>query len=259
MTRVRRSKVAPVGVVSKVLRILEALDNSPTGLNLRQIALQTAVNRATAYRFLSHLEYEGYLFRESGGTYVIGARLANFGTGIAYHARLRKISRPVLEKVWRTTSETVNLAVLDGHDVFFLEVIESPQLFRMGSHAGMRMALNCTALGKAILAFLPTEQREETLAALVFTRVTSRTIMDAPRMRKELAKVLRQGYALDDQEGNLGARCVAAPILDKSGKLVAAISVTGPITRIARDKINTLAALVKKSAKEISSRLDRAG
>jgi IclR family KDG regulon transcriptional repressor len=258
MIRARRSKVAPVGVVGKVLRILEALRDSPTGLSLRQIAFQTAVNRATAYRLLSHLENAGYLFRDSGGTYLIGPRLASFATGIAYHARLRKLSRPILEKAWRATKETVNLAVLDGHSVFFLEVIESPQLFRMGSQVGMRMPLNCTALGKAILAFIPLEQREETLESMAFTRVTSRTIMDAARMRKELTKIHSQGFALDDEEGNLGARCVAAPVLDHSGKLVAAISVTGPVTRITRDEINSLSTLVKKTAKEISFRLDRA-
>jgi DNA-binding IclR family transcriptional regulator len=257
MTRNRKSKCAPVGVVGKVLRILESLDNSPTGLNLRQISLQTGVNKSTAYRFLSHLESAGYLFREEAGSYVIGPRLANFGSGMAHHARLRKTSRPILEKVWRATKETVNLAVLDGQNVLFLDVIESPQMFRMGSQVGMRMALNCTALGKAILAFLPSEQREEMLGSLTFTRVTPRTIMDATCLRKELGKVFRQGYALDDEEGNLGARCVAAPILDGSGKILAAVSITGPATRITRDKISSLGTSVKSTAKEISSRLNR--
>ena len=256
MIRAQRSKAAPVEVIGKVLRILEALDNSSEGLNLRQISLQTGVNKSTAYRFLSHLEGAGYLFRQEDGTYLIGPRLARFGTGIAYHARLRKISRPILEEVWRITKETVNLAILDGHEVLLLDVIESPQLFRMGSQVGMRMALNCTALGKTILAFMPLETQEEMLASLTFTRVTPRTIMDAARLRKELVRVRNQGYALDDREGNLGARCIAAPILDGSGRVLAAISVTGPVTRITRERVLSLGDLAKNGAKKISSRLN---
>ncbi|MGO9641732.1 MAG: IclR family transcriptional regulator [Candidatus Acidiferrales bacterium] len=240
-----------------MLRILEALDSSPTGLQLRQIAQQTSIHKSTAYRFLAHLESAGYLFRDDGGAYIIGPRLAQLGAGIAYHATLRKVSRPALQRMWRTTKETVNLAVLDGHDVLYLDVIESPHMFRMGSQVGMRRPLNCTALGKAILAFLPLEQREEMLASLTFDRVTSRTITDAARLRKELAKILRLGFALDDQETDLGARCIAAPILDGSGKIMAALSISGPITRISRDKIQSFAKSAKSAAKDISSRLNR--
>ncbi len=257
MIRARQSKASPVGVVGKVLRILEALDNSPAGLQLRQIALQTGIHKSTAYRFLAHLENAGYLLRGDGGAYIIGPRLAQLGAGIDYHEALRKVSRPVLQKVWRTTKETVNLAVLDGHDVLYLEVIESAHMFRMASQVGMRRPLNSTALGKAILAFASPEQREEMLASLTFDRITSRTITDPARFRKELAKILRQGYALDDQEGNLGARCVAAPILDESGKIMAALSVSGPITRIKHGKITAFANSVKNAAREISSRLNR--
>jgi DNA-binding IclR family transcriptional regulator len=256
MIRARNSKAAPVGVVGKVLRILEALDSSSTGLQLRQIAQQTGIHKSTAYRFLAHLENAGYLFRDDAGAYIIGPRLSQLGAGIAFHATLRKISRPVLQKVWRTTKETVNLAVVEGHDILYLDVIESAHTFRMGSQAGMRRPINCTALGKAILAFLPTDHREELLASLTFERFTRRTIADGPRFRKELAKVHRQGYALDDQEAELGARCVAAPILNETGKAIAAISVSGPQTRIGRDKIHAFATSIENGAKEISSRLN---
>jgi len=94
MIRARESKSAPVGVVGKVLRILEALDAAPTGLQLREISQQTSLNKSTAYRFVAHLENEGYLFRDDTGAYIVGPKLARLGAGIAYHATLRKISRP---------------------------------------------------------------------------------------------------------------------------------------------------------------------
>lgn len=255
MIRARESKSAPVGVVGKVLRILEALDASPAGLQLREIAEQTSVNKSTAYRFVAHLENEGYLLRDHAGAYVVAPKLARLGAGIAYHATLRKISRPVAVALSNETKETVNLGVLDGHELLYLEVIESPHSFRMASQAGMRRPLNCTALGKTLLAFLPDENREELLPLLTFERATPRTIPNLARFRKELARVVQEGYAIDDQETDMGARCVAAPILDASGSVTAAISVSGPVTRIGRDRIQAYALATKKAARAISAQL----
>lgn len=255
MIRARESKSAPVGVVGKVLRILEALDASPTGLQLREIAGQTGVNKSTAYRFVAHLENEGYLFRDEAGAYIVGPKLAKLGAGAAYHATLRKISRSALAALSKETKETVNLGVLDGHDLLYLEVIESPHSFRMTSQPGMHRPLNCTALGKALLAFLSAEHREEILPLLTFERTTPRTIPNLSRLRRELTRVGQQGYAVDDQETDLGARCVAAPILDESGKVAAAVSVSGPITRISKDRIQAFAVATKQAASMISARL----
>jgi len=255
MIRARESKSAPVGVVGKVLRILEALDGSPTGLQLREIAEQTSVNKSTAYRFVAHLENEGYLLRDQAGAYVVGPKLARLGAGISYHATLRKISRPVAIALSNETKETVNVGVLDGHEVLYVEVIESPHSFRMASQPGMHQPLNCTALGKALLAFLPAEHREELLPMLTFERATPRTIPNLTRFKRELTRVVQVGYAIDDQETDMGARCVAAPILDESGKVAAAISVSGPVTRISRDRIQAYASLTKKAARTISAHL----
>ena len=255
MIRARESKSAPVGVVSKVLRILEVLDGSPSGLQLRQIAQQTGIHKSTAYRFLAHLETEGYLFRDDAGAYIVGPKLARLGAGIPYHATLRNVSHPVVQKLWRITSETVNLAVLDGHEVLYLDVMESPHTFRLVSQIGMRRPLHCTALGKAMLACVPPQESESVLPSLTFERFTPRTVTDLARFRKELAKVRQQGFALDDEEAGLGSRCVAAPIFDQSEKVTAAISVSGPITRINRDRIQAFASAVKEGARSISARL----
>jgi DNA-binding IclR family transcriptional regulator len=237
--------------------VLEALDRSSTGLQLREIAEQTGVNKCTAYRFLAHLESEGYLFRDDGGAYVVGPKLARLGAGVSYHATLRKISRPVLDSLLKATNETVNLGVMDGHDVLYLDVLESPHTFRMVSQPGLHRPLNSTALGKAMLALMPAEQREEILPTLTFTPVTPRTIPNLPRLRRELTRTAQQGFAVDDQEADLGARCVAAAIMDESGKVAGAISVSGPITRISKEKVQIYALSVKKGARMISARLDQ--
>src|SRR5262252_1155819 len=143
MIRARESKSAPVGVVGKVLKILEVLDTSPTGLQLREIAHQTGINKSTAYRFLAHLESQDYLVRDDGGGYIVGPKLARLGSGVSFHATLRSVSRPVLISIAQFTKETVNLGVLDRHQVLYLEVIESTHSFRMVSQPGMRRPLGC--------------------------------------------------------------------------------------------------------------------
>jgi IclR helix-turn-helix domain len=103
--RMRASKSAPVGVISKVLRILEALNASPAGLQLREIAEQTAINKSTAYRFLAHLELERYLYRHESGAYMVGPKLVRRGSGISYQRTLRQISHPILQELWKITRE----------------------------------------------------------------------------------------------------------------------------------------------------------
>jgi IclR family acetate operon transcriptional repressor len=242
-------------VVTKVLRILEVLQASPTGLQLKDIALRTTLNKSTAYRFLAHLESEGYLFRDDSGAYIVGPKLARLGSGTAYHATLRTVCRPVMQRLWVTTTETVNLGVLSGLDVLYLDVLESSHSFRLVSQIGSRRPLHCTALGKAMLAFLSPNERESAVASLRLEKFARRTITSIPRLQRELSKVAQQGYAVDDEEAGAGSRCVGAPIFDQSGNVAAAISVSGPITRIDRAKLLPISKAVRDGAQLISRNL----
>jgi DNA-binding IclR family transcriptional regulator len=255
MIRARESKAAPVGVVMKVLKILETLHGNPSGLQLKDIAQRTAINKSTAYRFLAHLQGAGYLFRDDAGAYVIGPKLARLGSGINLEESLRKMSRSVLQNLWAATGETVNLAILDGLQVLYLDVIESSHTFRLASQVGARRPLHCTALGKAMLAHLPDEEAKELLPSLRLDRLTPRTITQPAKLKKELVRTRLQGYALDDEEAVLGARCIAAPIFDAGGKVLGGISVSGPLTRITEDKVSLFAGIVKKAARSVSGRL----
>src|SRR5437588_5289948 len=98
MIRAQESKSGPVGVLAKVLRVLEVLDAAPAGLALKDVAARAALNKSTAYRFLAHLESEGYLFRDETGAYIVGPKLARLGAGMAYHATLRSVGRPVMQQ-----------------------------------------------------------------------------------------------------------------------------------------------------------------
>jgi DNA-binding IclR family transcriptional regulator len=255
MPRVTKSRPgsAPVGVISKVLLILEALQGSSAGLGLKAICDLTGIHKSTAHRFLKHLEREGYLLRTEAGAYLIGPRLSQMSARGDQGATLQAVARPILWELWKSTQETVNLAVLDQGTVLYVDVIESPHEFRLSSRVGTRRSLHVTALGKALAAFLPAEARENVLSTIAFQKSTERTIMNLLQFRQELEKIRRQGYAVDDEEAVQGARCVSAPILNSEGEPIAAVSVSGPVTRVSPNQVAGLAGAVTSAARAISA------
>ena len=244
---------APVGVISKVLLILEALQGSSAGLGLKAICDLTGVHKSTAHRFLKHLERERYLIRTEAGAYLIGPRLSQMSTRGNQGATLQAVARPILGELWKSTQETVNLAVLDQGTVLYVDVIESPHEFRLSSRVGTRRSLHVTALGKALAAFLPAELQENVVSRIIFEPATARTISNLLQFRQELEKVRRQGYAVDDEEAVQGARCVSAPILNSDREPIAAVSVSGPVTRVSPTQVAGLAGAVTSAARAIST------
>lgn len=257
--KVRQSNSAPVGVLTKVLSIFDLLDRSPEGLQLRSIAEQTRLNKSTAYRFLSHLERAGYLVRESSGAYLLGPRLVQLGSGSTYQSTIRRVSRPALEALWSQSGETVNLGVLAGRDVLYLDVLESPHAFRLVSKVGMRRPLHCTGLGKVILAWQPNGFLRELLEGPRLEKLTAHSLTRADELNKEMKRIQRLGYAVDNEEAELGARCIAAPVFDLSGHVVAGVSISGPVTRMPRTHTATMAKVLKQAALGISRQLGYSG
>ena len=253
MRTLQKLKPADVGVLSKVLRIFEAIQDSPSPLHLRDICQQTDINKTTAYRFLSHLQREGYLFRNESGNYSFGMKLLQLAARRDPRAVLQETARPELRQLWKETQETVNFAVLDEGVVLYVDVIESPHVFRLASKIGMRRPIYSTALGKALAAFLPEERRKSILDLQNFQALTPHTITRVEQLKEELKKVRQRGYSIDEEESVLGARCVAAPVLDHNQEPVAAVSVSGPCSRIGPDKIPEFVAAVRSACRAISN------
>ena len=250
--KVEKRKVHPVGTLQKTLRILELICDSPKGLRLKEISESTGFNKSTAYRFLVHLEQEGYLVRNGSQAYVLGFKFIEMAARGNWVEGLRSMAWPFLIELQRSVPETVNLAVLDLDSVLYVEVLESPHAFRLVSTPGMKRPLHCTGLGKVLLAFLPAADQERLLSAMTFERMTPRTITSPVRLRKELAQIRERGYALDDEEAVVGARCVAAPILDSRQHAIAALSVAAPVSRISRGQIPSFTRAVQGTAAAIS-------
>jgi DNA-binding IclR family transcriptional regulator len=247
-----RLKPAPVGVITKVFRILEAIQGSSSGLALKPICGVTGIHKSTAHRFLKHLERDGYLIRTETGTYLIGPKFSQFSARANHRATLQAVARPILWEIWKSTRETVNLGVLDQGTVLYVEVIESPHEFRLSSRVGTRRSLHATALGKALAAFLADEEKDRVLSTIQFQPLTSKTIMNLVQFRQELEIIRKQGYAVDDEETTLGARCVSAPILGAEREVMAALSVSGPVTRISPSQVPVVAQAVINAARAIS-------
>jgi IclR family KDG regulon transcriptional repressor len=253
----KKRRSAPVGVITKVLRILELLYQFPDGLQLKDIAEKTGINKSTALRFLSHLEQENYLLRDSYGSYLLGLRVIRLGGRMSFEKVLCKISRPILEKLSRLTSETVNLAVLQSMSVILLDVIESPHRFSVLSQVGETGELHCTALGKVIFAYLEDGPRKNDIfSSIQFVAKTPRTIMSIARLKEDLVQIRKQGFSHDDEEAFVGARCIGAPIFGADGTVIAALSVSGPVSRISKQRLLPYAELVCQAGRDIATAMN---
>lgn len=255
----RPKKSKPVGVLTKAFRILALLQNSHSPMNLKEISAQSGINKSTALRLLAHLEREKYVSRDEKGDYSPGSSLVRVGGPSEFQETIRRIARPHLWELWRSTQETVNLAMLDGLEVVYLDCLESVHEFRLVAHIGMRAVLYRTALGKAMLAFLPAERREAILRSLTFQAFTPNTVVSAEQLRNELEQIRELGYAVDNEESHLGLRCVAAPVLGSSREAVAAISVSSTTGRLTLEKVSGLGAVVRQAAESVAARLTSAG
>lgn len=253
-TKKQQRKSAPVGVITKILRILELLNQFSKGLQLKDIANKTGINKSTALRFLDHLERENYLLRDPRGAYSLGLRLMRLGGSKSFEKALCTISRPFLEHLRSITSENVNLAVLEGMNVLHLDVLGSPHRLSIISEIGQTGELYCTALGKAILAYMEDGPRKDELfASIKFDARTPRTITSMARLKEDLAQIRKQGFAHDDEEDSIGARCIGAPIFGPDGGVIAALSVSGPISRIPKQRLLYYAGLACEAAQNISA------
>src|SRR5260370_3354017 len=248
-----RVKLVPVGVITKVFRILEAIQGSSSGLTLKPICEITGVHKSTAHRFLKHRERDGYLIRTEPGAYLIGPKCSHLSARANHRATLQAVARPILWEIWKSTRETVNLGALDQGTVLYIEVIESPHEFRLSSRVGTRRSLHATALGKALAAFLVGEQKERVLATIQFQPLTPKTIMNLVQFRQELEIIRKHGYAVDDEETTLGARCLSAPILGANREVVAPVSDSWPRKTISPAQVPALAAAVMKAARATSA------
>ena len=254
----RRAEVVPsarykVDAAAKALELLSTFSFREPRLSLADLASRTGIPRATAFRLLSTLEQSGFLDKVHGA-YQLGIKCFVLGNIVAGGLDLRETARPHLAALREATRETTQIAILDHWQVVYLERMLSPlSVGYMRSRAGAILPAYCTGLGKALLAFRPEAEVAAWAATQKFTALTPRTITSAKRLMKELAIIRERGYGLDQEEREKGVTCIAAPIFNHNGDVVAAISVAGPTERMPREVVGSGIALeVVRAAHAIS-------
>jgi IclR family transcriptional regulator, acetate operon repressor len=241
---------------NRVVDILELLAASRDGLALREISAQLEAPKSSLLPLLRALTARGLLEQGHSGAYRLGSRALGLGSGAAAQRDLVDLARPALLALMRRTDETVFLGVLAGDSlsVVYVDKVDSEQIIRYAAGVGDRRPLHATSTGKAILAFLPAEQREEILRALPLERHTDRTVTSVAALRASLEETQRTGICVSVDEMVRGASGVAAPIFDRHGAVVGACTIAGPTDRL-RSRLRQLAAEARDAADAISTLL----
>jgi DNA-binding IclR family transcriptional regulator len=241
--------------VGRALEVLEHIAGSRTGLSLTQLTRLLNYPRSTVHCLLLTLERSGYIQRTAArGPYLCGARLVELSGKALGGACVREAGLPVLRVVMQRTRLISHIALMERDQVTIIAQLAPP-----GAHltttVGQRLEVHCTALGKAIVAWLSESRLRDLLRARSLAAHNDKTIVSERRFHEELAATRRRGYAVDDEEAMIGWRCLAAPVLDASGGPVAAISVMGSTLQITEHNAQQIGGELMRSAARIARNL----
>lgn len=246
-------RTASVPAVGRALAIFELLARSKGGLTLAELTRRLSLPKSSTHCLLLTLERCGYLRRnESTSRYMFGLKLFSLANMAVSGIKLREQAAPFLRSLMEKTGLTVHLAILEQNEAVLIEKVEPPGSFKLATWLGKRMEAHCTSTGKALIAFLPETELDRLIREHGLPRHNENTIGRARRLKEHLAQVRSLGYAVDDEEDELGFRCVGSPIFDSSGYVIAAVSVCGTTEQIRPENLPTLAAEVKLTASQIS-------
>ena len=242
--------------IERALSVLQCLGRSKRGFSISEIGRRLKIPKSSAHLILATLERRGFLQKNTQtGRYHFGLQLVSLSRSAIENLDLREEANSFLRSLMQETGLTVHMAVLERDEAVIIEKVEAPGLVRLASWVGRRLDVNCTGVGKVLMAFLPPDELEYLLRTKEFARHNSRTIISKNALRRELTLVRQSGYALDNEEDEPGVRCIGAPVFDENGAAVAAISVAGTANQIGMDRVPILARQVMRTAQGISSRM----
>jgi len=242
--------------IERGLDLLEALAVAQGGVGVVDLSSRVSLHTSTVHRLLSTLLARGYVSQDSQtGQYSLGPRVLPLAHAFQDHSEIRAIARRHLQSLMEATGETANLIFLDHAEAVYVDQVPSPRLVRMFAAIGRRVPLHSTGCGKVFLANMTSADRAQIVKERGLPKFTRHTITTIAKLEHEMAEIRRCGFAVDDQEHDEGVRCVAAPIRDHTGNVVAAISIAGPTTRVTKDRIPELSRLVMKISAQLSANL----
>lgn len=242
-------------VVAKTFAIIDALAQTESGAGVTELSRKLKHPKATVFRILFTLQRLGYAKKnDSTEAYQLTDQVEVF-TRHGIRRTLRRAARPFLERLLGRFEQTVNLGVLERDQILYVEILEGLRSIRMAATVNTYAPIHSTALGKALLAFLDPSQAERLLRERPLARLTPKTMTSVALLLHHLKKVRACGFAVDNEETEVGARCVAAPILDSLSKPLAAISVSGPTSHMKTGQIEEIAKAVREACRKISAQI----
>jgi IclR family transcriptional regulator, KDG regulon repressor len=248
-----------ISSVQRCLQVLRLFGRTSNGLMPVEVAKLSGLPTSTVYRFLANLESAGFLTCGDGGKYFLDVACFSTGQFALSHLDIRRLSLPYLKALNEHTRETIHLLVRQGVRAVYVEKLESPQLPNTISRIGVSVPLYCTAVGKVLLAYLPSDDIGQVLRQIEPRSRTSHTISTTEELQKQVERVRRCGYSFDLEENEPHIRCVAAPIWDHSGNVNASLSVSGPAKRMPVARMRELAPVVQEAGIRISRELGYRG
>jgi len=259
--KLQRTSKAPVEryrihVIDRAAQILDCFGFDHQELSVSEIGAKTGLHRSTAHRILMALEYNDLIKQNpSTGKYHLGIKLFKLGHQAVSQLNLREICRPFLSRLMNDTKETIHLAVLDDDQVLYLDKVEGPHALRMPSRVGRHIPTYCTSLGKAMLSCLDDQEVKSILRRQTLKPHTENTAKNINQLLADLRSVRKRGYAVDNEEIEIGLRCVGAPLRDYTGGMVGAISVAAPSARLSEKNTPVIGRMVIAIAAGISEQL----
>src|SRR3954470_22601500 len=255
LTKKPKPKRMRLSSVANSIRLTKAFSENEFEMGISALAIKLGLAKSTVHRLASTLvEYDILEQNRENGKYRLGLALFELGTLVRRKMDVMSEAQQQIHALADLTGETVQLAILDHLSVLYIRIRESRQAVRMSSGLGSRAPAHCTSVGKALLAYQPAEIVQQVIDNGL-KQHTEHTITDGEPLRSELAAIRSRGYAIDDEEIEVGLRCVAAPIRDHTGAVAAAISVAAPVQRMTKKAIQATIPTVVTAADAISRRL----
>ena len=240
--------------VERTLAILESLSEANTGLTLPELSRRLSLPKSSTHCLLLTLERRGYLLRnERTRRYMLGLKLFSLANVALSGIKLREQASPFLHALMQRCRMTVHMAILEHDEAVIVEKVEPPPgVRRIATWVGKRLDLHCSAVGKALIAYLPEEKLLRLVGEHRLARYNENTLTSFRRLKEELDETRRRGYSIEDEEGELGCRCIGAPVFTGPGEAIAAISVAGTTAEIQPETIPQIGELVKQTAFHIA-------
>ena len=254
------SETSPATAVERALNILEAAAQRRDGLTNAEISRKLGIPKSSASYILRTLERRSYLRRESEtGRYRLGLKILSLGGDAQANLDIADLALPFLRVLGEKIRMTVHLAVLDQGEAVYIEKVEAPGFFKVNTWVGRRMFLHSTSVGKCLLAWLPKNEIETIVKQQGLKKRTPKTITSITKLLADLEQVKRSGYAVDDEENSLGARCLGAPIFDALGNVTAALGASGTLTQTDEASMPRIVDALKETARRVSRQLQKSG